>query len=90
LAAAGITDHEQLPLGVVLGSVDLHDCQAMDLMDLSLLSEQERCFGDYRPGRYAWFLRDASPLAVSFTFRGRLGLFDVPDDLLYRALKEAV
>src|SRR5262249_55097437 len=52
LAAAGIADHEQLPLGVVLGSVDLYDCQAMDLMDLSQLSEQERSFGDYRPGRY--------------------------------------
>ena len=45
------------------------------------ISDQERSFGDYAPGRYAWFLsniRRIQPVRVT----GRQGLFEVPDDLI--------
>lgn len=45
------------------------------------LTDQERAFGDYVPGRYAWLLSDVRPLATSIPCRGALGLWAVPGDV---------
>lgn len=42
------------------------------------LSDQERAFGDYSPGRYAWLLADVQRLEAPVVCTGRLGLWDVP------------
>ena len=39
------------------------------------LTEQERAFGDYRPGRYAWLLADVQALPTPVPVRGSLGLW---------------
>ena len=39
------------------------------------LSEQERAFGDYSPGRFAWLLKNTRRLRDPIPYRGRQGLF---------------
>ena len=39
------------------------------------LTSQERAFGDYTPGRYAWLLSDVRPLAAPIPAKGQLGLW---------------
>lgn len=47
------------------------------------LSENERAFGNFSPGRYAWKLENVRAIEP-FTVKGRQGLFEVeiPDNLL--------
>ncbi len=73
-----------LPLGAVVAT-----CRLVDVVpitealgdppkwggDLWPLTEQERAFGDYTPGRYAWFLGDVEPLDLPVPARGRQGLW---------------
>lgn len=41
------------------------------------LTDQERAFGDYTPGRYAWLLADVRPLDAPVPAKGALGLWEV-------------
>jgi activating signal cointegrator 1 len=66
-AALGHDDWRRLPLGALLGTVELLDCRPV---------EDERL-----PGGWAWLLEDAEPLAEPIPYRGHLGIFEVPDDL---------
>ena len=43
--------------------------------------DQERAFGYYAAGRYAWLLTDVRPLARPLPARGALGLWKLPADL---------
>jgi hypothetical protein len=82
LRALGHARWADLPCGALLGTVELLDCWPGDDVDLNALPEEERALGDFGPGRWVWELGDPRPLAEPIPFRGRLGLFDVPDDLL--------
>ena|SRR3990167_3098615 len=42
-------------------------------------SPQERAFGDYSPGRYAWHLENVRALPEPIPWKGQLGLFNMPD-----------
>jgi hypothetical protein len=42
------------------------------------LTDQERAFGDYSPGRYAWLLADIRPLREPVPYKGALSLWSVP------------
>lgn len=42
-----------------------------------VLTDQERTFGDYSSGRYAWLLADVRPLAHPIPYRGTHRLWDV-------------
>lgn len=45
------------------------------------LTDQERAFGDYTPGRYGWILNRIRALRQPIPCRGALGLWDVPADV---------
>jgi hypothetical protein len=82
LAKAGYAEPDQLPIGVILGAARVDDCIAMhDLADAELTG-QERAFGDFRLGRWAWRLSKPTLLVIPIPYRGCLALFDVPDELL--------
>lgn len=72
-----------IPRGVALCIVDLVDCIRTEKLH-SYLSEQERAFGDYSDGRYAWSLINVRPFNAPIPMRGAQGLFDctVPLDEL--------
>jgi hypothetical protein len=80
--------------GAIIAVARLVDCRKTQLLEGVTvfegghewrLTDQERAFGDYTPGRYAWLLADVQPLAVPVPCRGALGLWTVPE-----AVKEAV
>ena len=72
--------HAGYPLGVVLATCRLVDCVMMgnlDLMpDLLRHAERERAFGDYSPGRFAWFFEDVKELPEPIAAKGALGLWE--------------
>jgi activating signal cointegrator 1 len=78
LEAAGYASWDELPLGRIIGVMEVIDCKPVEELDLDPSSD-EAAFGDYRPGRWGWLLANASPLIVPIPFKGQLGLFDVPD-----------
>ena len=82
LEAAGAFPPEGLPRGAVLAVAELAGCVPMGPGG-SVPGEPdpgpddpERFFGDYRPGRFAWLLRDVCVLAAPVPARGALGLWE--------------
>jgi len=68
-----------LPLGALLGIVELEDCLPVTAVLHMLQNDPaERAFGDYRRARWAWRLARPRALPRPRPFTGRLGLFDVP------------
>lgn len=77
LGAAGLADPEVLPLGAVVGIVEVLEARRIGLDGISLLPAWERQLGDYRPGRTV--LRFAArPLILqpAIAAVGRVGLWD--------------
>jgi hypothetical protein len=76
---------ERLPLGKIVGVVDVVDCQSTEELNgvingkvSPLLIGDEREFGDFSYGRYGWILENPRQLEVSIPFAGRQGLFELP------------
>ena len=76
LAREGFPHSADLPLGVLLGVVDLVDCVPTESV-LAELSESERHYGDFRPGRWAWQFANPRFLSQPQSARGQRGLFSV-------------
>lgn len=76
-----------LPLGGIVATAELLNvCRTEHIADQ--LTERERAFGDYYPGRFAWSLAVIRKLPEPIPCRGSLGLWDVPDDVA-TALRDA-
>lgn len=73
LLAAGIAGVCDLPRGAVIATCRLVDCVPTKIFSPS---DQERPFGDYGPGRYAWMLDDVRRLERPIPGRGALGLWE--------------
>lgn len=69
------------PAGAILGSVNLQRCQLITEEFATGLTAQERAFGNYEPGRFAWVLQGPDPLPPH-PYRGRQGWFWVPQQEL--------
>src|SRR5215470_858671 len=63
-----------LPLGKVIAVVTLVDVQRITPDNVP--AEPERSFGDYTPGRFAWFLHDVRLLSEPVDAKGALGLWE--------------
>jgi hypothetical protein len=76
-----IADFNSLPFGAIIGKVNLVDIIPVDALPLSnhiinKLSLEERAFGDYTKGRFAWLLEDAEMFENIIPVRGSLGLWN--------------
>jgi activating signal cointegrator 1 len=80
LQAAGFESWADLPLGVVLGTVELSACQRVN--ELSAINGVELALGDYRSGRWAWLLENAQALPEPIPWKGKRGVYDIPDSVL--------
>jgi hypothetical protein len=72
---------DQLPRGALIGKVVLKDVVSLSELNLSdgtinLLTLEERAFGDYRPGRYAWLLEQPLRFRQPIPVKGGLGVWD--------------
>jgi hypothetical protein len=84
-----IADMELLPYGAVIGKVNLVGIYGTEdlispqaLFKDVLISEHEKAFGDYSQGRYAWALEEALLFKTPIPYRGALGIWEFPDNLL--------
>jgi hypothetical protein len=97
LRAHMVDDLDELPRGFILGVVDLVDCIRIDgdgclapgfpkISALEPLSEQERAFGDYSGGRWAWKLEAPRALRDPIRASGHQGLWTYPSGLIEHGL----
>lgn len=77
LQAAGVKSWFDLPVGVVLGTVRLVEC--VPTKSAVLLSAQDRALGDFRRGRWAWELAEATPWPQPIPMPGRLGVYEIQE-----------
>lgn len=89
LAAAGLVTYDEnyrfvshrLPLGALVSVGKLVDCRPTASL-VKTISERERGYGDYDPGRWGWMFEAMQALPSPIPFRGALQLFDVDAELL--------
>jgi len=75
----GLYSGRQLPLGAVLAIGKLSDVWPIERAGQAYLwglSETEIRYGDYSPGRFAWFFREVEPLDEPAPAKGALGLWE--------------
>jgi hypothetical protein len=77
LARAGIEHASRLPLGKLLGVVELVAVHKVEDLTAEQLTYEEKCFGDYRVGRRAWEFCRPSSLAVPVVLKGQLGIVEI-------------
>jgi len=73
--------HIAYPLGAVLATCQLVACVHVETLTNTTkreiyLTAQERAFGNYDPGRYAWVLDNVQQLAQPIPAKGALGLWE--------------
>jgi hypothetical protein len=97
LHGAGLGFIDDLPVGQIIGIVDLiHVVQSEYcfkdnefIVDNCTwkLTESERAFGDYSPGRYGWLLKNPVQFETPIPAKGSLGLWEyngpIPFELTY-------
>jgi activating signal cointegrator 1 len=85
LAAMGYSDASDLPRGAIVAVCELAGVKTIEApakgriwitmeltgLDPATLTERERAFGDYTPGRYAWLLANIRALPSPIRARGR-------------------
>jgi len=80
---------EELPRGAIVATCELIGIRpigieqngdatilADDMISFTPILGNERAFGDYTPGRWAWLLADVRPLATPIPARGAQGLWE--------------
>jgi hypothetical protein len=77
LHRAGYADADSLPVGAALGAVELLDCLPAD--EVQGLTPLDLALGDFRAGRWAWYLARPRRLTAPLPWRGCLSVFDGPD-----------
>ena len=84
LANGGIYRPDDLPFGALIGIVDMVGCVTTESIRDSL-SAQERAFGDYSVGRFAWKFVKPRLFKTPIPYVGRQGFFSVvlPPDVEY-------
>jgi hypothetical protein len=78
LTMADIWTVSDLPSGALVATARLVDVVRTELITRSI-SDVERDFGEYSPGRFAWRLADVRRLPSPIPYRGLPGLWDLPD-----------
>ncbi len=76
-----IPDFTALPFGALIGKVQLDEVISVDTLpltqqELNHLSLEERAFGDYGRGRWAWILSEPVAFEDPLPMRGHLHLWN--------------
>lgn len=76
-----IRDYNRLPFGAIIGSVTLQDIVPVEILGLSScslaeLTLEEKAFGNYTKGRYAWLLSNPVKLQQPLAVKGALHLWN--------------
>ena len=76
-----IDDFRSLPFGAIIGSVMLDDVVPVENLrlpdpELARLTLEEKAFGDYAAGRFAWLLSQPVSFEQPIPVKGTLGLWN--------------
>lgn len=74
---------QELHYGAIIAVGNLVDCIKMKEIEIPHVSELERFWGIWQPGRYAWRVEDVDPLPDPIFCKGQQGLW-VPDITLLK------
>ena len=87
-AKTGLPPLDDLPRGCVLGTVTLNSSDYIDEETIEDITDEERAFGWYMLGRYAWRVRNPKPYPTPIPARGKQGIWDWNPNisLIYDAL----
>lgn len=81
LHSIGIETTEGMPVGCALCTVYLVNVFSVeDAITNGLISDQEKAFGDYSPGRYAWVLVNLVKLPEPIPMKGERRLWTPPNN----------
>jgi hypothetical protein len=69
-----------LPLGKVIAIANLTDCIEITPAFAASVSAEERAFGDWTLGRYAWKLESVNPLPFFIPAKGQQGIWNFQTD----------
>lgn len=82
-----IPDFRNLPFGAIIGQATISD--VIKVEDLGMndelinrLTMEEKAFGDYSKGRYAWILEEPEQFNKPIPARGTLSIWEYPDENL--------
>lgn len=81
-----LPDLDKLPHGALIGTVFVDECFQMTATYVRYVREhwpREFALGDYAEGRWAFTLKDPMPFSWPVPWRGKQGVFMVPDELLH-------
>lgn len=79
-SGTGLPDLSDLDRAVVLGSVCLHSVERMEIETFDEVSAEERAYGNWRYGNYAWRLTQPRIYDYPVPVRGMQGLWRWKDD----------
>lgn len=87
-----IPDFNNLPFGAIIGQIELVDVVRIEALGMSdehinKLTLEEKAFGDYESGRYAWILEEAVMFDKVFYCRGGMNLWNCPTMIEKEILK---
>lgn len=79
-----ILDFKKLPFGAIIGRADVVNVLRVEQLPMTdevvnRLTMEEKAFGDYSEGRYAWILDNAVKFDNPVPARGTLGIWEYPD-----------
>lgn len=70
----GIKRHSELPFGAAICFCVLEDCIPTE-QALKVIGSDERSYGNYSSGRYAWKLTNVQPFDAPVPYKGAQGFF---------------
>lgn len=77
LSSGGFKSWRELPLGQVIGLVNLVKCYPTNVaLKHPAMTIMEQNFGDYGPGRFAWLFDNPQLLPKPIPAKGSLGLWE--------------
>lgn len=64
-------------LGAIIAVCELKTC--LPVGSLPMISDQEKAFGDYTPGRFMWILDKVQKLPKPIPVKGAMGLWNIQE-----------
>jgi activating signal cointegrator 1 len=83
-----VLDGKELPMGAIIGTCDIKNCNRMSEQMIGKTSIVELSTGDWKAGRFAWKCENAIALPKPIPFKGSQGLRDLPDGVAAEVLAE--
>jgi hypothetical protein len=82
-----IPDFKKLPFGAIVGQATITDVIRIEMLEMNdelinRLTMEEKAFGDYAEGRYAWILEDPIQFEKPIPARGTLSIWEYADENL--------